>query len=706
MTSKALRSNKLVPRQNPNRISTLVRFAAASALLTGAILGITGCGNNTLANTAIKPSALTSNGKHRTLILVWDGMRPDSIDANLTPTLYGLVKAGSYFSDNHSTYPTYTMANGAAFATGGFIGTTGFNGNNTYAGPSTGLVSASGNSSAGVKVDFTQPQFTEDWGILDDLNAYYENNYKQTLLTVGTLFQAAQGAGLKTAAVGKSGPAYLQDFLKGGIIADENVVFPLSFAKELQNQQVVLPANTVFGYPTGTITLSATNGTPTLSGSKVNLADGITPDPTSNAGSRQSAANAYLTSIFAGPILQNHTPDLAVFWLRNPDATEHDYGPGTVNHNAALKAQDDALAQIVFNLKALGIYQTTNIIVVSDHAHSSVSGPQTIFPLRTVVASATAGVNTLGTPSTSGYSVSGYVRGADMLTRQGFHAYDGNPCVYEPVLNGINAAGKAVYPTLTDTTGSICGTAGTKYTTPAYKVPATMPSDAVILVTPGGSEMYFVPSHNPVIVQKLVTYLQSRQEYGPIFVDKQYGSLPGTFNASAAKLQNPSARNPDVIASMNYDETQSVAGKIGTTFNNSANNRGMHGSFSPVDVHNTLVAEGPDFKAGFTDTLPTGNVDVAPTVAYLLGLALPQADGRPLLEALTSGGSSSYSVTSNVTSTATVQGVAFQSLLDPTGNTLDSTLKGNYTSTMFTKLLTDPNGKVYTYFDSVKAIRQ
>ena len=49
-----------------------------------------------------------------------------------------------------------------------------------------------------------------------------------------------------------------------------------------------------------------------------------------------------------------------------------------------------------------------------------------------------------------------------------------------------------------------------------------------------------------------------------------------------------------------------------------------------------------------------------------------------------------------------MQGVAFQSLLDPTGVTLDSTLQGNYTSTMFTKLLTDPNGKVYTYFDYVK----
>jgi hypothetical protein len=684
----------------------ITNFKAAVALATIAAvtLGATGCSSN--SGNSTPAGTLTANGKHRTIIFVWDGMRPDSIDPVITPSLHDLVKKGSYFSDNHSTYPTYTMANGASFATGSFIGTTGFNGNNTYAGPSTGLTPASGTSSGGTNVDFTQPQFTEDWGILDDLNTYYQKNYSQSLLTVGTLFQAAQAAGLKTAAAGKSGPAYLQDYLRGGIILDENTVFPASFAQELQTKGYSLPANTPFMYPTGTITLTSANGAPTASGGKTNLADGATPDPTSTAGSRQANANQYMASIFTDQILRNHLPDLSLFWLRNPDATQHDYGPGTANHNAALAAQDAILSQIVLTLKQTGQYSTTNIVVVSDHAHSSVSGPQSIFPLRSIVASTTAGVNTVGTPSTSGYSVSGYVRGADMLTKAGFHAYDGNPCVNEPVLNGITAAGTPVYPQLVDATGSICGTAGTKYTTPAYKAPANLPSDAVMVVTPGGSEMYFVPSHDPAIINRLVAYLQARQEYGAIFVDKRYGNIPGTFNASAAKLQNASARNPDIIASMNFDETQSVSGKIGTTFNNGANNRGMHGSFSPIDVHNTLVAEGPDFKVGFSDTLPSGNVDVAPTIALTLGLSLPQADGRPLLEALATGGSTSYTVTPGTLSATTVSGVPFQALTDPTGVTLDTTKTGTYSSTMYTKVLTDPNGKQFTYFDYVKVTRQ
>ena len=686
-----------------------IQAALAATMLAAITLGVAGCATGgTVGSSAVPNPSLTSNGKHRTIIFVWDGLRPDSIDATNTPTLYNMAKNGSYFSDNHSTYPTYTMANGASFATGGFIGTTGFNGNNTYAGPSTGLTAASGNSSAGVAVDFTQPQFTEDWGILDDLNTYYQKNYNQSLLTVGTLFQAAQAAKLTTFAGGKSGPAYLQDYNRGGLIVDENTVYPQSLITELQAKGFALPANTPFMYATGAVTLASGNGTPTASGGKTNLLDGATPDPTSTAGSRQANANQYLANVFTNDIITNHLPDLSLFWLRNPDATQHDYGPGTANYNAALQAQDAVLAQIGAALTSAGQFGTTNIIVVSDHAHSSVSGPQTIFPLRSIVASSTAGVNTVGTPTTSGYSVSGFVRGADLLTKAGFHAYDGNGCINEPVLHGITAAGTPVYAPQVDATGSICGSAGAKYTTPSYKVTGTLPSDAVIVVTPGGSEMYFVPSHNPVVVNKLVAFLQSREEYGAIFVDQQYGNIPGTFNASAAKLQNASARNPDILVSMNFDETQSVAGKIGTTFNNSANNRGMHGSFSPIDVHNTLVMYGPDFKAGFTDTLPSGNVDVAPTVAALLGLSLPKADGRPLLEALTTGGAAAtgYSVTPGTLSTTNVTGVKFQALTDPTGATLDTTLTGTYGATMHTKVLTDPTGKSYTYFDYVKVSRQ
>ncbi len=686
-----------------------VQRTAAAATLAAVALATTACGRTALpiVNFAVPQH-------NRTIIFVWDGLRPDSVDPVVTPTLYAMSQQGTTFSDNHSTYPTYTMANGGAFATGGTIGTTGFNGNNTYAGPSTNsltgtaLKPASGNSSAGTKVDFTQPQFTEDWGILDDLNAYYTANYNQQVLAVPTLFQTAQAAGYTTAAVGKSGPAYLQDFLRGGLIVDENTVWPASLVKELQTAGVSLPANTPFMYTAGAVTLSSTNGSPTLAGGKTLLADKVTSDPTSTAGTRQGNANQYLANVFTNNILKNHSPNLSVFWLRNPDATEHDYGPGTMNHNSALAAQDAILAQVTAALKSMNQYASTNIIVVSDHAHSSVSGPQTTFPLRQIATNPSGGANIVDiSKSGSGYSVSGYVRGADLLTRAGFHAYDGNGCVNEPVLNGITASGTPVYPVKVDTTGSVCGTAGTSYTTASFKAPASLPSDAIVLVTPGGSEMYFVPSHNPAIVKKLVSFLQAREEYGPIFVDQQYGSIPGTFNASQAKLQNVSARNPDVIASMNFDETQSVSNKLGTTFNNSANNRGMHGSFSPIDVHNTLIAAGPDFKVGFVDALPTGNIDVAPTVAYLLGLAMPQADGRLLLEALTTTkNASGYTFTTGTVSSSSVSGVPFQSLTDPTGATLDTSLKGLYSAMMRTKTLTDLNGKTYVYYDSVKVSRQ
>src|SRR5262249_61946040 len=68
-----------------------------------------------------------------------------------------------------------------------------------------------------------------------------------------------------------------------------------------------------------------------------------------------------------------------------------------------------------------------------------------------------------------------------------------------------------------------------------------------------------------------------------------------------------------------------------------ATRRGDHGSFSPTDTRISLLARGPDFKAGLYDTLPTANVDIAPTVGHILKLNMPDAQGRVLEEALQGG---------------------------------------------------------------------
>src|SRR5207247_7931467 len=64
-----------------------------------------------------------------------------------------------------------------------------------------------------------------------------------------------------------------------------------------------------------------------------------------------------------------------------------------------------------------------------------------------------------------------------------------------------------------------------------------------------------------------------------------------------------------------------------------------HGSMSPWNVRNTLLAWGPDFKSRAMVGTPAGNVDVTPTILALLGVAERDGlDGRVLTEALASGG--------------------------------------------------------------------
>ncbi|HEX9105554.1 MAG TPA: alkaline phosphatase family protein, partial [Polyangia bacterium] len=201
-------------------------------------------GGGDLTTTAPADMAQAATPTKKVIVFVWDGLRPDSITMADTPNLLAMKTAGVDFQDNHSTYPTFTMMNSAAFATGSFPATTGFYGNTLYA------PGATGPSSSGSAADFVDPAFTEDYAILQDLDTYYLNK----LLLVGTLFQAAQAKGLTTAAVGKSGAAFLQDYRKGGFIVDEKMVWPLSLAKEIQSHGDVLPSTTPFAYAPGQVT--------------------------------------------------------------------------------------------------------------------------------------------------------------------------------------------------------------------------------------------------------------------------------------------------------------------------------------------------------------------------------------------------------------------------------------------------------------------
>src|SRR5262249_61097019 len=91
-------------------------------------------------------------------------------------------------------------------------------------------------------------------------------------------------------------------------------------------------------------------------------------------------------------------PNITLIWFRSEDSPEHNCGPGSPTYHDALKNQDLMLGQLQAALKAKGWDKTTDIVVVSDHGHSSVSGPVSLFPLRAIK----AGAGGVGDPAHGG----------------------------------------------------------------------------------------------------------------------------------------------------------------------------------------------------------------------------------------------------------------------------------------------------------------
>jgi predicted AlkP superfamily pyrophosphatase or phosphodiesterase len=703
-------------------------------------LALGGCASDSTPDTASGAAPQPT----RTIIMVWDGLRPDSVNATDTPNLYALRQSGVNFSDNHSTYPTFTMMNGSSFATGSFPKTSGFYGNTFWTPPQgSGNTIPAGSSAGGSAQDYVDPVFTEDYQVLNTLNDYYGGQ----LLLVKSLFKTAQDAGLVTATVGKSGAAYIQDLGKGGYFLDENTVQPRSLVTELQTAGIALPVNVVKGYSgTDAVTLAANNGNPTNRAGYVTfnttafdpngaLTVAARDSTDTTQGAPEDAANKYMMSVFTQYLLPVKKPMLSLIWFRTPDNVEHGYGPGSANAVAGLRSQDARLGELIAGLRASGMDSSTNIIVVSDHGHSSVSGPLALYPLRSITSAGALPNGPLVNGSTSGttnsavgavaasggYSFSGDVRSADLLTYRGLKAYDGSGCTTS-AMYGLDASGRPTVPVQSDTTGTLCGAANAKYqaisaslSTPvaSFKVPApgSLPVNGIVVAANGGSDYFYVPSHDAATVAALVKVLQQREEYGAIFVDSRYGALPGTLSMAQVNLENATRQGngqPDVVVSFNWDYSTSIQGMPGIEFESAGGQRGMHGSFGIADVHNTLIANGPSFKPSTVLSTPTGNVDVAPTAAYVLGLSMPQADGRVVNEALTQPASTATpTVTaSTVTPAAPATGLHFELPTDPTGNTLDGTLGvGSYNVNLAVKDLV-VDGKTYRYFDYAKAVRQ
>jgi arylsulfatase A-like enzyme len=174
----------------------------------------------------------------------------------------------------------------------------------------------------------------------------------------------------------------------------------------------------------------------------------------------------------------------------------------------------------------------------------------------------------------------------------------------------------------------------------------TPKSGQVMVVGNGGTILFYVIEHNVAVTTRLVEWLQRSDFAGVIFArEKREGTFP--FDSVRANT----ADGPDVMVATRWNAKPNrfgVPGQIMTDSRSGAD-KGSHVTLSEFDVHNTLVAAGPDFRHGLMNEAPSSNVDLAPTVLHLLGLEAPaKFDGRVLSEALNEANSATVKTTTEI----------------------------------------------------------
>ena len=104
---------------------------------------------------------------------------------------------------------------------------------------------------------------------------------------------------------------------------------------------------------------------------------------------------------------------------------------------------------------------------------------------------------------------------------------------------------------------------------------------------------------------EIVDMLKRRPEVGAIFTrareaGQQEGVVAGTLSFDVARWNHP--RSGDILVSANWSDRANEYGFKGTTTQDGV---AGHGTSSPYDIHNTLIAAGPDFRENATSDAAT-----------------------------------------------------------------------------------------------------
>ena len=259
------------------------------------------------------------------IVFVVDGLRPDAITAEDTPTLLRLRAEGVDFTNSHAVFPTVTRVNAAALSTGTQPGTNGLLGNQMY-------------------VPAVDPRRAFDTGDYRNL-VRLDQATGGRLLLAGTLAERLHARGLRLAGVssGSTGSAFLL-----------NPRAP-SGVGVLVNGYLD-PGKTVAHPPDVNGAILARFG----------------PAPVKEAAAdRYDASVAWTQRVLREYVLPELQPTVVIDWLTEPDHSQHKLGVGSPSAREALRHDDREIARVLVTLDDLGLTASTDVLVVSDHGFST-----------------------------------------------------------------------------------------------------------------------------------------------------------------------------------------------------------------------------------------------------------------------------------------------------------------------------------------------
>lgn len=250
-------------------------------------------------------------GKNRTLIVIFDGLRPDYITAEYMPHVYALKQNGGYGMNHHSVFPTVTRVNASSYATGAYPATHGLMGNTVYF----------------PEVDVRKGLNTGDAKELLRI----EEATNGHLLTVASLGEvlAASGSSMMVFSSGSSGQAFLQNHTISG-------------AGMVVNPELILPA-----------------------AMKEDVYKHVGAPPTS--GKPNIKQHDWATRAFLYYGTSQDGPLVSAIWYSDPDGSAHSDGIGSPSAIESIKAVDEQFGYILKTLEAKGLLKSFNIIITADH---------------------------------------------------------------------------------------------------------------------------------------------------------------------------------------------------------------------------------------------------------------------------------------------------------------------------------------------------